>query len=214
MSVPTPYSECSTAACARLTPVDAAVNVTTAATPTARPTATITIWRTRPRRPRSRYVTKNLPEDFASAESGPFASRAVMTRTQAAGAGSPTDPWVRTGYPAGAGLPTDPWVPAADRTAAADLRPACCCLANQYPSRYRVMPSRGGTRSRPTGTPEPLRRRPPAALPETTRPRRRSQGMSLRLPPVVRCPSRSRPHQLEDRALGRFYGEGGNTGST
>src|SRR5215472_9040174 len=140
MSVPTPYSECSTAACARLTPVDAAVNVTTAATPTARPTATITTWRTRPRRPRSRYVTKNLPEDFASAESGPLVSRAVMTRTQAAGAGSPTDPWV----------------PAADR----------------------------------------------------------SQGTSLRLPPVVRCPSRSRPHQLEDRALGRFYGEGGNTGST
>src|SRR5262245_34723665 len=44
-SVPTPYSECSTAAWALLTPADAAVTVTTRPTPTARPTAISSAWR-------------------------------------------------------------------------------------------------------------------------------------------------------------------------
>ena len=55
-SVPTPYSECSTAACAFCTPVAAEVTVMTSPIPSARPSAMKTAWRMRRRSSRRRYV--------------------------------------------------------------------------------------------------------------------------------------------------------------
>ena len=49
MSVPTPYSVCSTVACESLTPFEAAVTVITRPTPSARPSAMRTAWRIRRR---------------------------------------------------------------------------------------------------------------------------------------------------------------------
>src|SRR5256885_10280065 len=59
MSVPTPYSVCSTVACEALTPSEAAVTVITRPTPSARPSAMRTAWRSRRRSSRQRYV-KNM----------------------------------------------------------------------------------------------------------------------------------------------------------
>ncbi len=53
-SVPTPYSECSTCACASLTPDDAAVTVMTRPIPSARPRAMKIAWRIRRRNSRRR----------------------------------------------------------------------------------------------------------------------------------------------------------------
>ncbi len=54
MSVPTPYSVCSTVACESLTPSEAAVTVITRPTPSARPSAMSTAWRIRRRSSRQR----------------------------------------------------------------------------------------------------------------------------------------------------------------
>ncbi len=54
MSVPTPYSECSTVAWASLTPEDAAVTVITRPIPRARPRAMKIAWRIRRRNSRRR----------------------------------------------------------------------------------------------------------------------------------------------------------------
>jgi hypothetical protein len=59
MSVPTPYSVCSTVACEAVTPAEAAVTVITRPTPSARPSAMRTAWRRRRRSSRQRYV-KNM----------------------------------------------------------------------------------------------------------------------------------------------------------
>ena len=54
MSVPAPYSECSTLACAFLTPDDTDVTTITRPMPRARPTAIIMAWRIRRRSSRRR----------------------------------------------------------------------------------------------------------------------------------------------------------------
>ena len=125
-----------------------------------------------------REILRDLTQDAIEAGSygEPTASPAA--------AGSSTDGWT-----ARAGCPEAAWM---DRPS----RPAAAVGPDPCPAGCWATASNVGRRWRQTGTAGPLRRRPCCALSKSTR---SSQGTGLRRPPVVCCPSRSRPRQFRNR---------------